>query len=66
MGQKPNSLSIFSTKLSVIHLISNPRKTSVVSSGVYISLSFEMIDSKCSYSPDQRLGLDLIRKSALT
>ena len=50
-------------KLSVIHLISNAEKTSVVSSGVYTSLSFEMIDCKCLYSLDEKLDLDLTRTS---
>ena len=39
-------LSIFSSKLSVIHLISNTGKTSVVSTGINTSLNFEIINCR--------------------
>jgi len=47
----------------VIHLIIKAGKATVVSSGVYTSLSFEMIDCKCLCSPNEKLDLDRTRTS---
>jgi len=69
LTSKPNSYtsgfpyidfpSMVLTEQSTRHLISNAAKPSVVSSGAYTSLSFEMVDCRCSYSLEQKLGLDL-------
>ena len=47
----------------MIHLIIKAGKATVVSSGVYTSLSFEIIDCKCLCSPNEKLDLDRTRTS---